>query len=297
VKTLHSLWLAILVGLVAAQIGAAQVPIRVAALENERRLEYRAAEDAYESALGGRAAAEARFARVTQELEDARRAGDDQRLNDALAEVQRNASELLGFDSRVAETAATLEVERGRYLEILDIQLDFLAEDIEFASTAADSAQLGAMYVDLRNRFTEVEIDERGRVTMVALVMPEISATPRDGPRALRAKADLLALRAQQADSLIAYIDRELVDLERRARRDRAMQTLQRGVERFDDTRVPVRPATQADDGTQPVAETPEQRVESLRTLREVYVERRDRALSRADEFRVLAGPSPEVLG
>lgn len=275
--------------------GSAQEPTRIAALENERRLEYQAAADAYESALGARAAAEVRFARVTQELEDARTLGDDVRRNDALAQAQRLTSELLALDSRVAATNTSLEEAREGYLEILDIRLDFLAERIEFAGTAQDSTQLGAMYLDLSNRFAEVDSDERGAVTLVAMVIPEITATPRDGPRELRAKADLLERRAQQADSLIMYIDTELVDLERRARRDRGMQALQRGVERFDDARVPVQPPSPAEDDAQAqdATETPEQRVESLSQLREFYVRRRQEALRRANEFRALAGPTP----
>ncbi len=283
------LGLTALMGLATPAEVASQEAIRVAALETERRLEYEASASAYEGALAGRAAAEARFARITQELEDAGTLSDEQRRNEALAQAQRLASELFGLDSRVAETGASLQDARGRYLEILDIQLDFLAERIEFAGTAADSTELGALYRDLRTRFVEVGRDNRGAVTLVATVMPEITASPRDGPRELRAKADLLERRAQQADSAIAYIDSELVDLERRAQRDRGMNALQRGIERFDDNRVPVQPSSQGEDAN-PANETPEQRVASLRLLRDVYVERRLVALQRAAEFRALAG-------
>lgn len=283
------------IGLATPTDASSQEAIRVAALETERRLEYEAAASAYEGALAGRAAAEARFARITQELEDAGTSADDQRRNEALAQAQRLASELFGLDSRVAETQSGLQESRARYLQILDIQLDFLAERIEFASTSADSTELGAMYRDLRTRFVEVERDDRGAVALVAMVMPEITATPRDGPRQLRAKADLLELRAQQADSAIAFIDAQLVDLERRAQRDRGMNALQRGIERFDDNRVPVQPSSQGEDGTPAAVQTPEQRVASLRRLRDIYVERRLVALQRAAEFRALAGTGAQL--
>lgn len=284
-------WFATLLFLVTPALLGAQEATRVSALETERLLQFEEAQSLYDGALAARAAAEARFQRIAQELEDARNADDEERRNAALAQAQLLTNDMLALDARVAETGTALEDARGRYLEILDIQLDFLVQGIEFASTAADSAQLGALYRERSARFTEVERGRRSTVELAAVVMPEITATPRDGPRELRVKADLLERRAEQADSTIAYIDLELVDLERRARRDRGMQALQRGVERFDDTRVPVQPRSQADDGAQQIAETPEERMDSLRRLRAYFVDRRAEAIRRAQEFRDMAGP------
>lgn len=286
-----SAWLALALFLAVPAFLGAQEATRVAALETERLLQFEEAQSLYDGALAARAAAEARFQRIAQELEDARNDGDDERRNAALAQAQLLTNDMLALDARVAETGTALEVARGRYLEILDIQLDFLVQGIEFASSAADSAQLGALYRERSARFTEVERGRRSSVELAAVVMPEITATPRDGPRELRVKADLLERRAEQADSTIAFIDLELVDLERRARRDRGMQALQRGVERFDDTRVPVQPRSQADDGAQQITETPEERMDSLRRLRAYFVDRRAEAIRRAQEFRDMAGP------
>jgi len=270
---------------------AAQQGTRVESLETERRLDYQSATDAYEGALAARAAAETRFSRLAQDIDDARARGDDERRNQALAEAQRLTNTLLSLDQRVAETATQVERARARYLTILDVRLDLLAEQISFATTQTDSIQLGALYRDLRTRFAEVENDSRGAVALVPVVMPEISREPRDGPLELRVKAELLEKRAEQADSVIVYLDAELVDLERRAARERSVRELVRSVDRFGDTDVPVGPPRSGDEAqSDGVESAPEDRIESMRLLRTVYEERRDEARRRAAEFRRLAG-------
>ena len=165
---------------------------QIASIEAERRLDYQAAADAYESALAARAAAQSRFSRLTEEIAAARRAGDEDRRDRALAEVQSISVEMLSLDQRVEETAETLGLARASFLDALDAHLELLDTQIALALTAADSTDLVAMYRNVRTELGEIETDSRGELRLVPVVMPEVTAEPRDGPLELSLKAELL---------------------------------------------------------------------------------------------------------
>ena len=264
---------------------------QITAIEAERRLEYRAATDAYESALAARAVAESRFSRHTQEISVARGAGDEVRRDQALGEVQRLSIEILTLDQRVEETADALRKARSALLDVLDAHLDLLFEQVAFAQTAADSTDVIVIYRDVLNRQAEVEADERGEMVLVPVVMPEVTAAPRDGPLELRLKAELLDRKAEQADSMIVELGQEVTELERRAQRDRGLQVLMNGIDRFGDADVPVGAAgTNAESTDAVTAEELEERLQSLHLLIARYETYRDEARRRARQFLELAG-------
>src|SRR5690606_16616509 len=63
-----------------------------------------------------------------------------------------------------------------------------------------------------------------------------------DGALELGAKAELLERRAAAADSLITDLDERIARLQAQLRRERSAEHFLAGVDRFDDTRVPVGP-------------------------------------------------------
>ncbi len=266
---------------------------RIEAIVSERRLEYQAAVDDYQSALAARAAAESRFSRLTQDIAEARAADDQDRRNQALSDAQRLTVSMLALDQRVEETAGAVRTTRASLLDALDAHLDLLAEQISFAPSARDSTELGAIYRDVRNQFAAVERDGRGAMALVPILMPEVTADARDGPLELRVKAELLDKRASQADSLITDLDAEVAELGRRAQRDRGLRELMTGLDRFGDITVPVGGARTATEGAEQellTGEQLEERLEALRLLRARYESYRDEARRRARDFRRLAG-------
>jgi len=263
-------------------------------------LEYEAALRALESAQAARTVVDARFTRALQQADDARQAGDDGRMETALAQAQAQTAELTRLDRRVTQTQEALNQARQAYLTLLDVRLEAILDE---AGTAppVEVAGLQILAEDLNNRLREVEATAGDSDLFRAPVMPEVSFDPRDGPVELRAKAELLQRRAVAYDSLMVRVNGRIGTLERRAERDQSLRQFLEGIDRFGETQLPVRTP---DVRTRPPDEGPiagdsatagrqlsvEEQIEQLRFLFEELVDTRDQLRVRARLFRNRAG-------
>jgi hypothetical protein len=286
--------LSVAVGVSLAMPGHAQEATGIEAAQQERELDYQAKLRAFEAAQAARAALQSRFDRLSEALGQARIDGDDDRRDQALAELQRLSTDLGSADRRVEETADAVEAARTAYMGLLDARLDILAQQIEYEPDADERAALFALYQDLSNRFDELDAVGANGLGVIPVVLPNIRAQPTDGPVELRVKADLLERHAIMFDTLIATIDVEVEDLEKRSRRDRLTRGFLAGIDRFGDANLPIAAsrtaeASEAGSGPEGGELTLEERLESLQLLMDRYRAQRSEAASRAEALRVLA--------
>lgn len=268
----------------------------------EQELEYRSARSAHQAALDARAAAERRFSRALQVIESARASGDDDRIEGAYARAQQQAVELQSLEQRVRQTSERREEAREDLLAALDRRLESLVAELSGTSGRAEQEELASLIRNLRNRVREVE--RAGELTReVELVaLPEVTFDPRDGPVELQWKAELLERRAEQYRQRVDEITGQIDQLRRRQRRNRNLQDLLAGIERFDDDQMPVTPREERRDpdtesvegqGEAPDTAGPEapettldERIESLQVLRDRIESFREQVLVRARQFR-----------
>ncbi|HZD05454.1 MAG TPA: hypothetical protein VE173_11060, partial [Longimicrobiales bacterium] len=122
-----------------------------------------------------------------------------------------------------------------------------------------------------------------------------ITMSPRDDRQALRAKLSILERRIEEADTLLQKTDREVGELERQQRMERAGQDFRAGVDRYGDAAPPTGPP---DLGPVPRGATPpdstavqddrplEERIAELRVVRQNLMDFLGQAKARAEEFR-----------
>ena len=270
---------------------------------SERELEYRSARGAYQAALDARAAAERRFERALQEIRAAQEEGDEGRLRRAYAQAQDQALQLQSLEQRVRETSERVDRVRGALVAALDARVEALVAELGETRNRIRRQELGALVRNLTFRIREVEEegDLTGETHLAAL--PEVAWDPRDGVQELNWKADLLERRARQYAERIDEIDSQMEDLRRRQRRNRSLNDLLTGIQRFDDDQVPVvSPSDDAETRSGSVEQnqeeetdtasagsqemTLEDRIESLELLRTRIEDFRDEVLFRARQFR-----------
>ncbi len=269
----------------------------------ERELEFRSAESAHESAVDARSAAERRFSRALQEIEAARESDDERRMEAAYARAQQQAVELQSLEQRVRQTAQRLDEARESLLDVLDRRLESLVSELGATPDPGRQEEIAALIRNLRTRVEEVERAGEFTEEVRLAALPEVTFDPRDGPVELRWKAELLQRRASQYEERIAEIDEQIGELRRRQRRDRNLQDLLAGIERFDDNQMPVGPPRETRDpetgsvdpdeseaGDTTAASggemTLEERIESLQVLRERIETHREQVLIQARQFR-----------
>jgi hypothetical protein len=270
-------------------------------LLSQAELEYEAAVQDHESALAARAVVDSRFARFAEEADEARRVGDTERMERAFAQAQNQLLELRRLDRRVQQTESALQDAREAYVAALERRLDALVEQARTASPD-ELLEIQVLVADLNNRVREVDQGLGVPVRLGEPVMPEVVFDPRDGELELRAKAELLERAAARYDSLLVEVDDRVAELERRARRDRSLEDMLQGLDRFGETQLPVRtPQARArTGGEEQLAEgdsieservlSSEERIELLRLLREELESTREQLLVRARVFRDRAG-------
>lgn len=256
----------------------------------ERELEYRSVRSAFEAALSAQAAQERRFYRTLAEIETARAEGDEDRQEAAFARAQAQALELQALRRRVDETAARM-AEAGRVLLAgLDDRLEGLVDEMETASSRTEREDLVAVARTLNDRYREVEeeLELGGSQDVMLAAVPEVTLDPRDGPVELRWKVELLEKRIAEAGAHLEEVTAQVEELERRRRRNRSLQDFETSIQRFDDDRVPVsNPGARREGGGEDAPPlTLEERIESLRILREEIEERRRRFRERLEMFR-----------
>jgi hypothetical protein len=264
---------------------------------NQRRLEYQAAQDSYESARSALRVVEQRFSTALTEVTRARRSGDDDALAGAYARAQDQAIPYGAQEERVKEQSTQLAAARKALIEIVTIRQEQLLDEMDAASSAQERAQLNTLWVDLDHELRELESEAGDGFRLDPMVMPEITFDPRDGAAERLQKAEILERRAASIDSTIVDVDRQIESLTDRIRMERQRSDLMATLDRFDDTRLPVvtgqpttgdrdrpPPADSAAVGSEPLKL--EDQLRQAREIRERLVQYRDEHLVRARVFR-----------
>jgi hypothetical protein len=264
-------------------------------LVNQRRLEYRAAKDAYESAVSAGRVLEQQFSLALEQVRRARRQGDDTALEQAYALAQDRSFPYSAQEERIDEARATLDSARTALIEIITVRLEELVGEMDAAASAQQRNALNAVWTDLDNELKNLEAEAGEGFRIDPVVMPEIVFDPRDGPEELQAKAEILERRAAVADTLIQNTDETIDQLTARLRVERQRRDFLANADRFGDTQVPVvtgqpagersgAPADSTSAGSGPL--TLEERIGREQAYREDLVQYRDQLLIRARQFR-----------
>jgi hypothetical protein len=248
---------------------------------------YRGAEAGYEEAFEVLEVLESQFDRASQDLTDALDAGDEEAVNQAYAETQRLGPLRRQAERRVEEKATELREVRRR---LQNATADYLEELVQALESPPDDPEerrgLVAILTDTRNRLTELRDLEDPPLTLEA--EPDINKEPTDNPSDLRAKANILEIRAGAYEDQLAFNQTQLEALRREQQLLRRSGDFLADFTRFDDPTVPVGPPTsrtvpppgqvqpQGADSTQ-VGEPPltlEQRIRALEVLQEEIAQR-----------------------
>ncbi|MFC1662081.1 hypothetical protein ACFL3S_11640 [Gemmatimonadota bacterium] len=265
----------------------------------QRQADFNAARSAYEAARDAQEAMDLRFQRALQAADSAYLSGTQRLIDRAYSAAQQAARELEGLDRRVRETAEGLEEARDQLLEVLGIRIDELLLEAEETTDPDEAFRLASILRDLDNRYAELQALEP---EIEVAVMPEMTADPRDSPQDLLRKARAMDYWGDRFENQLADLDARLEGLQLEQRRDRRLADFLAGIDRFDDTQVPVTVGrtgaeTQRDPENLPpgadsvVAERPiEEKILDLEALRDRVAEMLRQVRGRADMFRRLAG-------
>jgi hypothetical protein len=259
----------------------------------QRRLELRQARADHAAALAAFRVVEQRWSTALEEVALARRSGDADALQRAFALAQDRAGPLRGQDQRVEEARGVLDARREALANAITLRLEQLVAEMDAAPSRQERTELDALFRDLQNELRDLEGEAEDTFRLQPVVFPEVTFDPRDGPEDFLSKAQLIERQAEEYDSLIADTDRRVSSLEHRLRIQRQRGDLLAGVQRFDDTRLPVVvgapttggvPADSAGTGSRPL--TLEEQIEELRIYRSQLEVYRDQLLARAALFR-----------
>jgi hypothetical protein len=259
----------------------------------QRRLEFRQARADYDAALAAFSVVEQQWSAALEEVNRARRSGDEDALESAFAAAQDRAGPLRGQEQRVEEARGTLDARRQVLVQVITLRLEQLVAQMDAAASRQQRTELDLLFRDAQNELRALEAEAEDTFRLEPVVLPEVTFDPRDGPDDLRSKAQLLERQAADIDTLLLDTDRRMEALDSRLRIERQRGDLLAGVERFDDTRVPVVvgapgggavPADSAGVGTRPL--TLEERIEELRVYRTQMEAYRDQLLIKAETFR-----------
>ncbi len=208
---------------------------------SDAELEYNAARAEWESALNAFRAAEARWQRALDDVNAAEEAGDEEALSAAYARFRTQALEFQTQESRQEETARALSEARVSLMAVLAESRDALYEDaLDDETPPEQRRELAALIQDRSNRFRSLEQEGAPPTEITLVTSSEITIDRRDGPDELNAKIRFMELRIRQAQDNIESVSDRISTLEKEQRQQRDLQNLMAGVERFDDTFVPV---------------------------------------------------------
>ena len=259
-----------------------------------RRLEYAAALADYEAAQSAFRVVDQRFAAALSEVDRARRGGDQDALERALAQAQQRSLPVRDRDQRVREMAEELDEARRTLIDVITIRLTELVSALPTVGLQ-ERGELDALWRDLNNELEGLEADAEDPFRLdPGVVQDQVNFDPRDGPADREAKAQILERTAAIADSAVQSYDRQIASLEDRLRQERQRRDFLARADRFGDTppvvptRRPGDPPVQATDSTGAPIRPPtlEERIQGLQAGKEAIEEYRDRLLVRAEQFR-----------
>ncbi len=247
-------------------------------------LRHRSATDLYNSAVRDLEAYEAQFTQVSQTLDEAIAAGDDEAALDAYARVRQVAGLRRRAQRQVEERAEELREARRMLLEA---NRTYLQDLLDQARTVEDPVQREALASLIEGTSLEIgRLRTLPEPEITLEVLPEINIEARDGPIELRLKAGRLEFAATKAEEQQTYFSRQLEDLRRDQRLFQISRDFLADRERFGD-RPPVGGAGARN---VPPPEQLEQQIEELELLQEELAQRIQIIRNRAADFRRRAG-------
>lgn len=266
----------------------------------QRRVAYTAAKAEYDRVRSAFGAVNQPFTNAIAKVARAKASRDSEALQRAYRETHDLAVRLDAEEQRLRRVEAVLDSTRQALIDVIGKREGELVDQMSSAPDTHTRDSLNTRYVDLNSELHTLEV-EAGRSsglqpTVGLLVDPD----PRDGPEDFRLKAGILERFAAQADTTIQQTDQTIKDLQARLRSQQIRADVMAGLNRFDDTRLPVvtnappgEPGTAADStgaGARPL--TLQERIKGLQDYRKQLVSYRDKAIERAREFRRRAGGS-----
>lgn len=279
-----------------AQVLSQDAP-NIPALENE----YLAAQGEYQAAFFALEALESRYNQALEAFDAARASGDMDRTNQIFTTVQQLGAEVGTQERRVEEKAREMEAARARLLDALALRLEELIQRRDSANDPEEQRQLAAILADANNRLLELRAEEPPETTLEP--MQDVTISPNDTPRDILRKAATLDFRADQHEARLAEVERRLSKLREDQRRARTVSDFVAGVERYDDTRLPVVSSGRREVDPEPgqifpdsdtlrVAEPPlslDERIQRLEALTADLTQRMGEIRAKAERFRELA--------
>jgi hypothetical protein len=268
----------------------------------ELELQYTSRVQQHEAAYAAWEALESRFIRALDSLTAATTSGNADRQNAAFTLTQQLGEEIQLQERRVAELAGEVEEARTTLLGALKERLDSLIVQVEATEDPQERRELTAILDDRNNRYLALRAEEDPETTLEP--MREMTIDPRDTPEIIFRKAETLDLRGDRYESQMAEVGQRLEALREDQRRARTVRDFVAGVERYDDTRLPVvspggRPGTAGDPSERPTGAdslgvdtssmTLEERIESLERVQGELEQRLLEIRGKADRFREVA--------
>lgn len=224
----------------------------------------------------------------------ASRAGDQDRVNELLAEFEtrsgpKNRAENAWRTQQEAWIAAGKAV-----ISAIDGYLDILWDSMERSVGATDDEFL---YTDFevweqRLQVVEAELPEE---PLELEPMPEVRIRQEDSPREIEFKARLIENRVAFYENLLEELDRDIASLTKRQRREQSRRDSRRARDRFGDGTAPIGDQRLIrNDGAANAARDPiEVRIEEKKALREEVEKRMEELKQKAEVFRQRAGGTP----
>ena len=255
---------------------------------------YKSTQQAHQAAL---AAAEAQRLLLDDELArvDLAREEDEDALTQALRRFQTESAELMRLEDRARDTERDLLDARQALLAGLDQQRIALEGQLARASDPRQTQLILDLLEGVTSQYQVLDRASPEQVPASLFSQSTVSFDNRDGRDEFQTKAEILELRARDADSLIVQLDKQIERLESRLRLERDTRDFLGGVERFGDTQLPAiapRPESVREEGVPSdageIAENVplELRIEELRQLQERLRQSRDIDLTQARAFR-----------
>lgn len=268
----------------------------------ELELQYSSKVRQHQAAFDAWTAMEIRLGRALDSVTAATDSGNADRRNRAFTVFRQLAGEIRVQERRVDEIAEELRAARSDLLTALGQRLEELTQQADSAVDPQERRELAAILYDRNSRFLELRAEEDPETKLEP--MQDITIDPRDTPDLIIRKAELLDFRANQYEAQLTEVGRRLEELRRDQRRARQVRDFVAGVERYDDTRLPVvSPGARAVDPPDPRQLPPgadtlgvearpltlEERIQNLDLLQQELGIRLQQIRDKAERYRRLA--------
>lgn len=264
--------------------------------------EFEAVREELERLLGAHGAMMNEFTAVRRTSGE--RAADDLFRQRRVAEMW---ALLQSLDAAARERREEVEDARRVYLQVLDGREGELLDRLDGNPPPGIRTQLEREIARIRAEYRRVEREREPLAEVMLRPVPNLVADPRDRPSDLLRKASYLEDDvAEGYTAIIAVLDREIADRERRLQQERARGDFFAGLRRFETDLPPATSGGARSGGAQPdedrateagaqgasvFAELPlTEQVEHLRSIRAQAVAFREDVLERARTFRIAAG-------